>query len=70
MSPQVRLEAGVEFKVSNRTVQRVLNEAGYHYFQSHKKGLLTEQDLKDKVKFCRKARPNFLENNDFILFIW
>lgn len=69
MSPRVRLEAGVEFKVSNRTVQRVLNEAGYH-FQSHKKGLLTEQDLKDKVKFCRKARPNSLENNDFILFIW
>ena len=42
----VGLKVGVEFKVSNRIVQRVLNEARYHYFQSCKKGLLTEQDLK------------------------
>ena len=60
-SPRVGLEAGVEFKVSNRTVRRILNEAGYHYFQSHKKGLLTQQDLKDRVKFCRKIRHRKLD---------
>ena len=43
-SPRVGLEAGVEIKVSNRTVRRVLNEAGYYHFQSRTKGLLTEQD--------------------------
>ena len=60
-SPSVGLEAGVEFKVSNRTVRRILNEPGYHYFQSRKKGLLTQQDLKDKVKFCRKIRHRKLD---------
>ena len=60
-SPRVGLEGGVEFKASKRTVRRVLNEAGYHYFQSRKKGLLNEQDLKDSVKFCRKVRDRKLE---------
>ena len=41
-SPYVGPATGVEVKVSNVTVQRVLNEAGYHYFQSCKKRLLTE----------------------------
>ena len=60
-SPHVGLEGGVEFRASKRTVRRVLNEAGYHYFQSRKKGLLNEQNLKDSVKFCRKVRDRKLE---------
>ena len=70
-SPRVGLEGGVEFRASKRTVRRVLNEAGYHYFQSRKKGLLNEQNLKDSVKFCRKVRDRKLEKtfwNGMILF--
>ena len=37
-------------------MQRVLNEVGYHYFQSRQKGLLAEQDIKGRVKFCGIVR--------------
>lgn len=55
-SPRVEPEARVEVKVSDRTVRRILNEAGYYYyFQYREKGLHIEQDLKGRVKFCRKV---------------
>ena len=55
-SPRVEPEARVEVKVSDRTVRRILNEAGYYYyFQYREKGLHIKQDLKGRVKFCRKV---------------
>ena len=42
--------------VSNQTVRRCLNRHSIYYLQSRKKGLLGEQDLVDRVKFCRKLR--------------
>ena len=49
----MQLEAGLEH-VSNRTVRRYMNELGYHYCRSRKKGLMTETDKKLRVAFCRK----------------
>ncbi len=67
-SPRVAVEAGVGQKVSNRTVRRILNKEGYSYLQSRKKGLLTQQDLKARMIFCRKVRKlklgqDFWNNN-------
>ena len=50
---RVQLEAGLQH-VSNRAVRRYMNQLGYHYCQSRKKGLMTETDKKLKVAFCRK----------------
>lgn len=48
--------AGVAERLSIRTVRRVLNNAGYQYLQSRKKGLLLAKDLKARLAFCRKVR--------------
>jgi hypothetical protein len=42
--------------VSNRTVRRVLNSNGYRYRQCRKKGQLTEEDLKVRLKFARTIK--------------
>ena len=52
-STRVQLEAGLQH-VSNRTVRRYMNELGYHYCRSRKKGLMTETDKKLRVAICRK----------------
>ena len=55
-SPRIAVEAGVESKVSNRTIRRVLKDDGYSYLRSRKKGLMTKQDLKSRMRFCKKVR--------------
>ena len=53
-------EAGIEErKVSTRTVTRYLNTAGYFYLQTRKKGLMTEDDHRKRVKFAKDMRKNF-----------
>ena len=53
-------EAGIEErKVSTRTVTRYLNSAGYFYSQTRKKGLMTEDDHRKRVKFAKDRRKNF-----------
>ena len=50
-------EAGIEErKVSTRTVTRYLNTAGYFYLQTRKKGLMTEDDHRKRVKFAKDMR--------------
>ena len=44
--------------VSQRTVTRLLHQNGYKYLQARKKGLLSEKDKKDRVKFARKMLKN------------
>jgi len=62
-APRVALEAGVAHKVHIRTVRRILNQAGYHYCRSRKKGLLRRADLHARVDFCRKIRRRKLTQN-------
>ena len=47
------LEDGLQH-VSNRTVQRYMNELVSHYCGSREKGLMTETDNKLRVALCRK----------------
>ena len=54
-SKRIHAESGVDH-VSNRTVRRCLNRAGYQYLQSRKKGLLHQADLKKRLQFCHKIR--------------
>ena len=50
-----RIQTDSDIKhASNRAVRRTLNKHGYFYLQSRKKGLLSVNDLKLRVKFARK----------------
>ena len=56
-SRRIQIDSGIDSNVvSNRSVRRCLNRHSIYYLQSRKKGLLGEQDLVDRVKFCRKLR--------------
>ena len=71
-SRRLQLQAGCTH-VSNKTVTRCLNKAGYHYLQSRKKGLLTAQDLKKRLAYCRDIRKRKLTqdywNNDIAFYL-
>lgn len=60
-SKRVQVESGVSH-VSDRTIRNCLNEDGYWYLQTRKKGLLHAKDLKSRVKFCKKIRKQKLGN--------
>ena len=60
-SRRIQVASGVDSeKVSNRTIRRCLNRKDIFYLQSRKKGLLGEQDLVDRLKFCKKLRKKKL----------
>ena len=40
-----------------------MNELGYHYCRSRKKGFMTENDLRLRMKFCRNIKSNNLGIN-------
>ena len=50
---------------SRRTFSRYLNEEGYSYLQARKKGLLSENDRKQRLRFAREMRRKVTENPDF-----
>ena len=50
---------------SRRTFSRNLNEEGYSYLQARKKGLLSENDRKQRLRFARKMTRKVRENPDF-----
>ena len=58
-SKRIQLQAGVTH-VSNRTVIRNLNSSGYKYLQSRKKGLMTQNDLKLRLKYCKDIKKKKL----------
>ena len=53
---RLRAAAGVQTTVCDETIRRFLHSSGYHYFHSRKKGLLTQKDLRLRLKFARKAK--------------
>lgn len=57
-SVKVQLAANLHNVCSNRTVRRALNARGMFYLQPRKKGLLTAQDLKKRVKFARNIKSS------------
>lgn len=54
-SGRIKVVAGVTH-LSNRTVRRVLNNAGYKFLQARRKGLLNAVDLQKRLKFCKTIR--------------
>ena len=58
-SKRLQLEAGTAH-VSNRTFRRHLNNCGYKYLQTRKKGRLTETDLKKRLAFCKDIKKKRL----------
>ena len=52
----VKTDAGVTGDVSDRTVSRVLYKVGYGLRKSLRKGILTEKDLKIRLKFAKYAQ--------------
>jgi hypothetical protein len=58
-SKRIQLESGVNH-VTSRTVRHYLNEQGYWYLQTRKKGLLHAKDLKSRARFCRKIKKKQL----------
>ena len=57
-SKRIRLYSGVS-SVHDRTVCRVLKKYGYHYRQARRKGLLTESDLKLRMKFAKDIKKYY-----------
>ena len=57
-SKRIRLYSGVS-SVHDRNVRRVLNKYGYHYRQAIRKGLLTENVLKVRMKFAKDIKTYY-----------
>lgn len=55
-APAVMAECGLAGRVSMQTVRRYLRKAGYKYLQARKKGLLTKEDLINRIRFCKKVK--------------
>lgn len=56
-STDIQREAGLsERDVSNRTVRRYLNKAGYGFTQCRRKGQLLTEDLKKRLEFARRCK--------------
>lgn len=58
--------SGLSFEMaSRRTFSRYLNENGYGYLQARKKGLLSENDRKLRIRFARKMKRVVAQNPHF-----
>ena len=57
-------ESGLSFQLaSRRTFSRHLNSMGYKFLQARKKGLLTDNDKKRRLRFARNTMRNCLTPN-------
>ena len=58
-SIRLMARAGISPKhVSNRTIRRFLQREGYYFLQARKTGLLSEKDLKERLKFTKNIRKD------------
>lgn len=55
-STELQEDAGLVATCSNRTVRRHLKRKGYGFYQCRKKGQMSPEDLKERVKFCKKCK--------------
>ena len=66
------LEAGIDKRISDCTVGRCLNELGYKYLQSRRKGLMSRKDIKIRLRYARKVKrllPNDFWTNGISFYI-
>ena len=72
---RLMFQAGIAPKqVSYRTVERFLSTEGFQYLQARKKGIITEKNLKERLKFAQKMQreydDQFWKNRVFFFFLW
>ena len=60
-SKKLQLQAGLTH-LSSRTVRAILKKHGYKYLQSRRKGLLSRNDLKRRLRFARGIIKNYPED--------
>lgn len=53
---KLAVRAGLEARVSIRTLSRFLNKNGYYYLRARRKGVLKVSDLIKRRRFCRKIK--------------
>ena len=53
---RLAVEAGIENKVTPRTIRKFLNKNKYRYLQTRKKGLLNLRDLTKRVQWAKKVK--------------
>ena len=49
------VKTGIPPSISEETVRRILRKAGLKWTRVHRKGILTKNDLKLRLKFARKV---------------
>jgi len=59
---RLRLAAGIQPNLHDETVRRFLHSKGYKFYHSRKKGLLSEKDLRTRLKYCREIKRSKGEN--------
>ena len=59
---RVIVKVGIPPSISEETVCRVLRKAGLKWTRVHRKGILTKNDLKLRLKFARKVRRKLSAN--------
>ena len=59
-------ESGTSLQVAHRrTFSHFLNEKGYGYFVARRKGLVSEKDRKQHLKYARKMKREVARNSEF-----
>lgn len=61
-SKRIQLDSATTH-VCNKTIRNCLNRNGYYYLRSRKKGLLTREDLRNRMRYCRKVKRMKLEKD-------
>ena len=56
-SRRVQVDTGLEH-VSNRTVRRAMNKNEFHYLYTRKKGVLSPDDIKNRLRYARDIVKN------------
>ena len=59
---RVMVKAGIPPSISEETVRRVLRKAGLKWARVQRKGILTKNDLKLRLKFAKKVRRRLSAN--------
>lgn len=63
---QLVRESGMTLQqASQRTFSRCLNKNGYYYLQARKKGLLSERDKRQRLKYARQMKRHSSSNPNF-----
>jgi len=72
-SGRIHANTSISCNVSNRTIRRSLGREGYKYQATRRKGVLSELDFKNCMKWCRKIKKRNLRKkfwtNDVAFFM-